>query len=150
MSCCASGCGFEEGSARCGAGTGKLPFSKTARSGAPAVLDVTSDGVGDVLSDAASNVVGEGVVVSSEGGGKEGAVPGTIAERAVALALNVASDLPAHFEFGCGKFSLALELALRLAARLEFDLELLFLLTVSSALAANLEPEFAIVSAAAD
>lgn len=186
MNCCASGCRSEEGSARFGAGAGKLTVSKTPRSGAPAVLDVTSDGGGNEVSDAARNVVGESMVVSSEGRGREGSdgiggvisdaasnvvgesmvasseggeregVGGesvalsTAAELVAALASGLAPGLPADIEFGCGKLRLALELPPRFAARLEFDLELLFLLTASSALPANLAPGIAVVSSAAD
>lgn len=82
--------------------------------------------------------------------GSEGVVFGTVAGLVTALASGLAPGLPADIEFGCGKLRLALKLSPRFAARLESDLELLFLLIASSALTANLEPSFAVVSSAAD
>lgn len=130
----------------------KRRSSKTARSGAPAVFDVVGDVVSDALSNAVavSNVVSEGGAVSGKGVESEGVVPGIVAA--------LASDLPAHFEFGCGELRLGLKLAPRSGTVLGVGLDSMFVSgfetspvpVFSSSFAPNFESDFAVVSSTAD
>lgn len=81
-------------------------------------------------------------MVSTDAGGK-GVVPGTVAE----LAAGLASDLPADFEFGLDELRVGLELAPRLGAVLELDLESMFVSGLETDPAPDSMPDFAQVFA---
>ena len=130
LNCTASGCRFEEASARFGA-EANPHFAKTARSGAPA-----SDAMG------------------TEDVGTEGALPGAVAGLVTGLAASLPSGLMADFEFRFKEFSFAPELTLQVGAVLEPDLESTFVASfVSPGFAANspnLESDFAAVLSMTD